>query len=162
MNPILVPIVPIVAQYLSPSFCSLCCASSLTDNSHIVKPPKIGMLPPCVGLDCSRAGCVGGNCRTVFSHAGSVHKSVLQSLDHQCASVQLVSVIPTRIRPLCVFLTGLCFLRVSVLLHLVNPSFPFLLCCLPFLSFLFLPLPLYLFALAFVQCWACFWLYRPC
>ena len=38
---------------LSPSCCALCCSPSSTDNSHTLKPPDIGMLPPYVLLDCS-------------------------------------------------------------------------------------------------------------
>ena len=76
-------------RFLSPSFCSLCCSPSLTDNSNIVKPPFIETLRPCVGLDCSEDSCVDGNRLAACSHAGSVHKSVLQSLDQQSASVQL-------------------------------------------------------------------------
>ena len=48
----------------------------------------------------------------------------------------VVSVIPTRVRPICVFLTGLCFLLVFVLLHFEKPFFHFWPCCSP------LPLPL--------------------
>ena len=41
-------------------------------------------------------------------------------LDHQSASVSVVSVIPTRVRPLCVFLSSLRFLFVFVPLHIVK------------------------------------------
>ena len=76
-------------RFLSTSSCPFCCSPSSTDNSHIVKPPNIKMPPPCVGLDCSWAGCVDGNCLAACSHAGSVRKSVLLSVDHQSASVHL-------------------------------------------------------------------------
>ena len=61
----------------------------MTTRTLIGSPPNTEMLPPCIGWECSSAGCVAGKCRAACSHARSAHKSALQSLDHQSASVQL-------------------------------------------------------------------------
>ena len=61
-------------MFRSPSFCPLCCSPSSTDNSHIVKPPYIEMLPTRVGF------CVDRNCLAACSHAGAVHSRSTTSL----------------------------------------------------------------------------------
>ena len=81
----------------------------------------------------------------------------------------VVSVIPTRVRPLCVFLTGLCFLFVFVLLRFVKSFLPFLAVLFALSFALVLAFALTRFYLCpcpclvcLCPCRACLWFCRPC
>ena len=141
-------------QSLCPPSCSLRCLSS-TDNSDVDNPPNIELLPPGVFLNMLR------RCQM------SCHVFPCRVSPHVCAPVAwppvcvspVASVTPTRVRPLCVILTGLCVLSVVVLLHIVKAFLPFLAEPLSFvfvlafaLARLALALAFVLFAFAFVVC----------
>ena len=80
LHPICVPIVPTVVQFCVP--CILFILLSPTENSHIVSPPDIEILPSWL-RQCQLS------CLAACSHAGSAHTCVLQSCVHQSPSVQL-------------------------------------------------------------------------
>ena len=124
LDPIFIPIVPIVV----PMFVRfiLFTLLSLVSNSHIVRAPdfEIAASIRWIGLFLSRLRRWQLSyrlfpCRVKPQICAPVARLPV------CTS-PAVSVIPIRVRPLCVFFTSLCFLRAFVPLHLVKSFLPFL------------------------------------